>query len=59
MILFHSICLLIILCVLIEFIFWTHKNYFPKNMLFWVIVINGLVFSIQQIVYIIKYSIGG
>lgn len=59
MIKFHSICLSIVVFIITKFIIYVIKNNCPKDMLFWLILIASILIIVQQLLYIIEYSIGG
>lgn len=59
MIIFHAICLCIVVFIITKFIIYVIKNNCPKDILFWLIIIESILIIVQQLLYVIKYSIGG
>lgn len=59
MFLFHTLCLGVVLCMVTGFIIEVYKNNLPRNILYWLIIVQGILICIQQILHMIKYSIGG
>lgn len=57
--LFHTVCLGVVLVIMIFFVIDVIKNNFPKDSLFWLILLQGILISVHQILCMIKYSIGG
>lgn len=59
MFLFHTICFGLVLIIMAFFVGYAIKNNCPKNLLFWIILLQGILICVQQMSYMIQYSIGG
>lgn len=59
MFLFHMLCLGVVLCMVTWFIIMVYKNNLPRNILYWLIIAQSILICIQQILHMIKYSVGG